>query len=145
MLQEAGLISYRYGKLTILSPEVWLKERASVTRSWKRNSTASSTNPGATTFGSPALNINNVLNRLDRTGFSFLLQDTEIALTLTRIARGAESDPDKRARNQTNARHAYDTVTELKSRVALTDDEEQELNQKLGQLKAELQLLGERF
>lgn len=106
---------------------------------------ASSTNPGARTSRSPALSIGNVLNRLDRTGFSFLLNDVEIALTLTRIAQDAESDPEKRARNQKNARRAYDAVTSLMGRVALTGEEEQELTQKLVQLKSELHLLGEEF
>ncbi len=91
------------------------------------------------------MSINSVLHRLDRTGFSFLLQDVEIALTLTRIAHDAESDSEKRARNQKNARRAYDTVIGLMSRVSLTADEEQELTGKLRQLKAELELLGEQF
>ena len=91
------------------------------------------------------MSLNDVRNKLDRTGFSFLLSDVELALTLTRIAQDADTDSDKRARNQSNARHAYDTVTSLMSRVALTDEEGQELNRKLGQLKSELHLLGEQF
>ncbi len=63
---------------------------------------------------------------------------------MTRIAQDA-ADSEKRARNQNNARHAYDTVTSFMGRVALTDEEEQELIRKLVQLKSELHLLGEEF
>ncbi len=91
------------------------------------------------------MSINDVRNRLDRTSFSFLLNDTELALTLTRIAQDAVDDLEKRVRNQKNARRAYDTVSGLMGRVALTAEEEQELTSKLTQLKSELQLLGEEF
>lgn len=91
------------------------------------------------------MSISNVLDRLDRTGFSFLLNDVEIALTLTRIAQDADNDPEKRARNQKNARHAHDTVASLMRRLALTGEEEQELTRKLVQLRSELHLLGEEF
>ena len=91
------------------------------------------------------MSLNDVRNRLDRTGFSFLVSDVELALTLTRIAQDAATDSEKRARNQNNARHAYDTITSLMGRVALTAEEEQELTTKLGQLKSELHLLGEQF
>jgi hypothetical protein len=74
-----------------------------------------------------------------------MLSDVELALTLTRIAQDAATDSEKRARNQHNARRAYDTVTGLMSRVALTGEEEQELASRLGQLKSELHLLGEKF
>ena len=91
------------------------------------------------------MSLDDVRNRLDRTGFSFLVSDVELALTLTRIAQDADTDSDKRARNQHNARRAYDTVTGLMSRMALTGEEEQELTAKVGQLKSELHLLGEQF
>lgn len=91
------------------------------------------------------MSTNDVLNRLDRNGYSFLINDVEIALTLARIAQDAGADQEKRARNQKNARHAYDTVTSLMGRVALTDGEQQKLLGKLGQLKAELHLLGEQL
>lgn len=91
------------------------------------------------------MSLNDVRNRLDRTAFSFLLSDVELALTLTRIAQDADTDSDKRARNQHNARRAYDTVTGLTGRVALTGEEQQELASKLGRLKSELHLLGENF
>jgi phosphoenolpyruvate carboxylase len=105
----------------------------------------SSTNPGAQTSGSPDSSLNDVRNRLDRTGFSFLSSDAELALTLARIAQDADTDSEKRARNRNNARRAYDTITSLMSRVTLTGEEEQELTGKLSQLKSELRLLGERF
>ncbi len=91
------------------------------------------------------MSLNDVRNKLERTGFSFLLSDVELALTLTRIAQDADTDSDKRARNQKNARHAYDTISGLMGRVALTAEEQQELTSKLAQLKAELHLLGEQF
>lgn len=91
------------------------------------------------------MSLNDVRNRLDRTGFSFLLNDTELALTLTRIAQDSERDSEKQVRNRNNARRAYDTITGLMSRMALTSEEEQELTTKLEQLKSELQLLGEQF
>lgn len=91
------------------------------------------------------MSINDVLNRLDRTGFFFFMNDVELALTMTRIAREGSDDSEKRARNQKNARRAYDTVTGLTCRVALTGEEEQELARKLTQLKSELQSLGEQF
>ena len=91
------------------------------------------------------MSLNDVRNRLDRTGFSFLLNDTELALTLARIAQDSECDSEKQLRNRNNARRAYDTITGLMSRVALTSEEEQELTTKLEQLKSELQLLGEQF
>jgi hypothetical protein len=145
MLQEAGLISYRYGKLSILNPQGLADGALSATTSWRRSLNESSTNPGAQSSGSPASGLKDVRNRLDKAGFSFLLTDVELALTLARIAQDADTDSEKRARNRNNARRAYDTITSLMSRVTLTGEEEQELTGKLSQLKSELHVLGEGF
>lgn len=87
----------------------------------------------------------NIQNRLERTGFTFFITDIELAMTLARIAAESEKDPEKKARNQQNARRAYDTVLRLSTSAALTDEERAEVNEKLRQLKSSLEEIGERF
>jgi len=45
-------------------------------------------------------------DRLNRVGFEFLLRDIEIGLTFVQSARQSGGDPEKRSRNQANARKA---------------------------------------
>ena len=107
-----------------------------------------STNPGGKklTGRSAVLNKDeNILNRIERTEFEFLVSDVELAMTLVRIAAQSNKDAEKKARNQQNARHAYDTVVRLSTSIALTDNERAELNEKLHQLKSALEEIGEVF
>jgi hypothetical protein len=86
-----------------------------------------------------------IQGRLERTGFTFFITDIELAMTLVRIAADSENDPEKKARNRQNARHAYDTILRLSTSAALSDEERAEVNGKLRQLKSSLEGIGERF
>jgi hypothetical protein len=80
---------------------------------------------------------------LNRNSYELLRIDIDTALTFTRIASGAEAD--KRSRNQENARRAYDSVQRLRKNVAMTAEQEQELDRGLETLRTALQELGEKF
>lgn len=83
--------------------------------------------------------------QLENTGFTFLISDLELALTLTQIAANSRSNEDKRKRNQQNARRAYDTITKLARRAVLTDIQRSELDNVAARLKSRLETLGEVF
>lgn len=85
------------------------------------------------------------LERLERAGFSFLMTDLELGLTLTRVASSAREASEKRNRNRTNARRAYDAVWRISRHAFLNSDERQEVTEKLSELKAALEQLGEVF
>lgn len=86
-----------------------------------------------------------VIGRLEKTGFEFLINDLALGMTMAHIAAEAGSDSEKKTRNQENARRAYDTVSRLAAKSALTEDERTELNRKLGKLRSALESLGEVF
>ena len=81
----------------------------------------------------------------DQIGFEFLINDLDLALTMTERASSAESDSDKRVRNTSNARHAYNTVLHLRNRVNLNGGQEEEFSTKVAHLKSALMQLGEVF
>ena len=87
----------------------------------------------------------NIQKRLERTGFTFFITDIELAMTLVGIAANAEKDPEKKARNQQNARRAYDTILRLSTSAPLKEEEHAEVDEKLRQLKSSLEGIGERF
>ncbi len=76
-------------------------------------------------------------------GFTFLISDLELALTLTRVAANSVRNANRRGRNQRNARRAYDSVQKLAASALLTDDQRAELDATTAQLKSELEKLGE--
>lgn len=84
-----------------------------------------------------------VLARLEKTGFKFLITDLDLALTLTKIASDSDEDSEKRTRNQTNARQAYDTLLSISTRALLTEGQREEVKEKLQQLRSALEQLGE--
>lgn len=74
----------------------------------------------------------------------FLNIEADTGLMFANIAM--ESDNfEKTARNQANARLAYDTVLRFIGRVSLSAGESDGLAAKMGRLKDELQKLGEFF
>ena len=83
------------------------------------------------------------LERIQQTGTTFFLTDLDLAMTLTHIASESPEDSEKRVRNQTNARHAYDEISRISSAAALTDNEREEVDDKLAELRSALQQLGE--
>ncbi|HJT70014.1 MAG TPA: hypothetical protein VJ731_07440 [Terriglobales bacterium] len=96
--------------------------------------------------GSKALDINeNLLDRVEKTGFTFMMTDIALALTMAHIAADSEHDSEKKARNQENARRAHDTILRIGSKAPLTEDERVELHDKLGELRSALEKLGEVF
>ena len=86
-----------------------------------------------------------LVSRLENTGFTFLISDLELGLTLAQIAMGSGSNTDKIKRNQHNARRAYDTILKLAERVVLTGIQRSELNNVAARLKSRLESLGEVF
>jgi len=79
-----------------------------------------------------------------RVGRDFLQIDSEIALTFCGLALAAK-DEEKRRRTIRSARKAYDTITQLRKGINLTDVQRNKLNANLLRLKEELQSLGETF
>ena len=73
------------------------------------------------------------------------MADLDVAMTFTRIASDAREDSEKRARNRTNARHAYDEISRISRDAVLTDNERQDIDDKLAELRSALQQLGEQF
>ncbi len=71
--------------------------------------------------------------------------DLRVGLTLVRIATRAKPRSATRARNQTNARKAYDAVVRFSKGLAFTPAEEQKLKDGLAEIKSTLQELGESF
>jgi hypothetical protein len=86
-----------------------------------------------------------IIGKLEKTGFTFFLSDIALAMTMAHIAADAGDDSQKKIRNQENARRAYDTVLRLSNKTCLTDNERDELNGKLGELRSALEKLGEVF
>lgn len=85
------------------------------------------------------------LDRVERTGATFLMSDLNLAMTLTRIATDAAKNSAKRKRNQANARHAYDAVFRISRQALLTDGERQNIDARLAKLRSALEQLGEVF
>ena len=87
----------------------------------------------------------NILDRIEKTGFEFLLTDLNLAMTMTRIASDSMEDREKKSRNQENARKAYDAVLHLSRKAMLNEHEQGEVNGKLSKLRSALEALGEVF
>jgi hypothetical protein len=87
----------------------------------------------------------NVRANLNRNSYHLLRVDIETAMTFSRIASGSEEGSDKRARNQSNARTAYDSVQHLRKNVSMTQEQEQALDAGLAELRLGLESLGEQF
>ena len=85
------------------------------------------------------------LDRVERTGATFLISDLKLAMTLTRIATDAAKNSAKRKRNQANARHAYDAVSRISRQALLTDGERHDVDGRLAKLRSALEQLGEVF
>ena len=75
---------------------------------------------------------------------SFLHAELDTGLTFASVASKARYE-DKMTRNRASARKAYDATVIYMGRVAISDTEAAEIQEKLNQLKRELQQLGEAF
>lgn len=82
---------------------------------------------------------------LNKASVAFLKVDLETALSFARSALESSDDDKKRARNQHNARTAYDTVLRLMPKVTPSRADAEIIQDKLNLLKSELMKLGERF
>lgn len=67
--------------------------------------------------------------------FSFMSTDLDAAMTLARIAKGS-ADPQKKARNDANARRALETVLKMYRQSNLTEDERKLVEEKIARVKA---------
>jgi hypothetical protein len=84
-------------------------------------------------------------SQINRNGRNFLLIDSQIALTFSSIALGANDDQAKRKRTTLTARTAYDTIERLRKNIELDDVDRAKLDANIGQLKSELEKLGQTF
>jgi hypothetical protein len=87
--------------------------------------------------------MNKVLKSINQRRLEFLNIDLDLALTMAHIAISADNNPEKRNRNQRNARHAYDEVLRLRSKTEINARENEQLNRKLMELQTLLLDLGE--
>jgi hypothetical protein len=81
----------------------------------------------------------------EKAGFNFLIADLELGMTFTRIASDARENSDKRVRNRASARRAYDGFFGIAHRASRSEEQHQEVKEKLQQLKSALEQLGEVF
>jgi hypothetical protein len=82
--------------------------------------------------------------QLNATNVDFLKIDVETALTFTGLALETDNE-EKKQRNRKNARKAYDAILRLWGNVTFTPSEEAHMHEKMGILKNDLELLGEKF
>ena len=87
----------------------------------------------------------NLAMQIKNAGFTFLLTDLHLALTMIGMASDPNNDSQKRTRNRNNARRAFDSVLRLSSKIALFEDERKTLQRKLDEVKSALERLGEQF
>jgi hypothetical protein len=83
--------------------------------------------------------------QLNRTSTDFLKVDLETSLTFSALALQYKDNPEKRERNQANARRGYDTILRLAKKVVLDQQDARFISRHLRRLKSELQQLGETF
>jgi hypothetical protein len=81
----------------------------------------------------------------ERNRFNFLITEARMGLTFCSIALGAADSVERRARNQLNARKAYDAVARFRRDLALTKSQEARLNGLMDKMRANLVQLGERL
>ena len=86
-----------------------------------------------------------LVNKARRNIVASLMVDIKVGMTFVKLASEAGDDSEKKDRNHTNARKAYDAVSRIGNRVELTTTEAERLTKALGLLKSALQKLGERF
>lgn len=80
-------------------------------------------------------------HRTNRLRVSFLLVDSEIALTFSGIALST-SDPEKKTRTAQTARKAYDTIMRMGESTNISDADREKLDANLRRLKSDLERLG---
>lgn len=85
------------------------------------------------------------VEQVEKTGAKFLITDLGLAMTMIHIASDADVESEKRARNQANARHAYDDVSRIRLHVPLSEHERQDVDHRLAELRSALEELGEVF
>ena len=81
----------------------------------------------------------------NRLQFRVLRTDSRVGLTFAVLACEAPEGSERRIRNQSNARKAYDTVLSFSRKTSFTPAEWQELAANLDDLKSTLEELGEHF
>lgn len=94
---------------------------------------------------SPQSPSKSVWGRADKAAFNFLVADSELGITFTRIATDAEEGCEKWTRNRAKGRAAYDAVSRLSRSASLTDQERRKLELNLNELRSALERLGEVF
>jgi hypothetical protein len=82
---------------------------------------------------------------LNRNSYQLLRVDIDAALTFARIAAAAEAGSEKRTRNKSNARNAYDSIQHLRKNVPMTEQQERELEVRVAELRGALKILGDSF
>lgn len=82
--------------------------------------------------------------RMNRASTDFLKIDLETAFTFVKIAKQA-GDRVRRERNRAAARKAYETVLRFLNKVETGDEDLRLITGALGQLRSELEILGESF
>jgi hypothetical protein len=81
------------------------------------------------------------IDALKRTGAEFLITDLDTAMVFMDVA-DTSGDKETVARNQRNARKAYNTVLGFLSTLALMPSDRQAVESKLAVLKARLEAVG---
>src|SRR5262245_369755 len=82
--------------------------------------------------------------QLNATSADFLKIDVETGLTFSGLALETDNK-EKKERNRKNAREAFNTILRFWDNVDFSPHDEAYIHEKMGQLKSDLELLGEKF
>lgn len=82
---------------------------------------------------------------LNAVSVEVLKTDLKTGITFAHIAQQSTSDPEKKKRNQANARKAYDSVLDYENRLEIAQEDKLDMAEKLTRLKSVLIQLGEVF
>lgn len=85
-----------------------------------------------------------IQGELRKTGATFLDIELETSLTFAEEALTAGNDLAKRNRDRVNARKGYNTLLRFRLRFPIPPSEERKFDEKLRQLKSDLERLGEK-
>lgn len=86
-----------------------------------------------------------IRDELNRTTVEFLRTDLDTGLMLAQIATGSRNNSDRQKRNIRKARQAYDTVIKFRSKIRMSTEANNALEEKIGRLRSMLEVLGETF
>lgn len=82
------------------------------------------------------------MNKFKQTALEFVLTEIQVGLTFVSLAlRTDASESDKIQREVTNARKAYESALKFQNKIGFTDEERDQIEQRIKVLRAALEKL----